>query len=364
MGDVALIAPVLGAIARSYPKVRQTVVTRKEYEPFFYNIPGAEVIGLDLRAKKYKGLIGIYRLYKELQRLGPFDYGIDLHGSLRSRILRLYFHRTLPFATIVKGRIEKRQQIRHTNKILHQLPHVVQRYTHVFERAGLEATPGPGPWITPETKARKLGHDFLVKQGITKKDTLWIGLAPFAGHEPKTYPFDRIKDLVRLIDYHLPCKLFLFGGGQQEIAMLKELTEISPDKTVLMAGNLSLEGEIGLMDRLDAMVAMDSFNMHIAALLGRPVLSIWGSTHPYSGFGPYGQDSRNVIQIPTELLDCRPCSIYGNKGCYRGDLACMYWIEPSDVFAGLCKIVNHQIPPQIEARSTILSNYNKSKKTT
>lgn len=98
MGDVALIAPVLGALARAYPKVRQTVVTRKEYEPFFYNIPGAEVIGVDLRARKYRGLTGIHRLYRELQRLGPFDYGIDLHGSLRSRMLRFFFRGKMPFA--------------------------------------------------------------------------------------------------------------------------------------------------------------------------------------------------------------------------------------------------------------------------
>lgn len=355
MGDVALIAPVLGALARAYPKVRQTVVTRKEYEPFFYNIPGAEVIGVDLRARKYRGLTGIHRLYRELQRLGPFDYGIDLHGSLRSRMLRFFFRGKMPFARIVKGRKEKRLQIRRRNKVLHQLPHVVERYMHVFERAGLKADTGPGPWITPETRSRKLARDFLVDRKIEKKDTLWIGLAPFAGHEPKTYPFERIRDVVRLIDYHLPCKLFLFGGGKREIALLEELVSIAPDKAVMVAGNLTLEGEIGLMDRLDAMIAMDSFNMHMAALLGRPVLSIWGSTHTFSGFGPYGQDDRNIVQIPTDVLECRPCSIFGNKGCFRGDLACMNWIDPTDVFASLCNIVQRPVPPQIAERKTILA---------
>ncbi len=355
MGDVALMAPVLGALARAYPKVRQTVVTRKEYEPFFYNIPGAEVIGVDLRLRKYRGLKGVYRLYRELERLGPFDYGIDLHGSLRSRLLALFYHRKLPFARIVKGRKEKRLQIRRRNKVLHPLPHVVERYLHVFERAGLSANPGSGPWITPETRARKLARDFLAERNITRKDTLWIGLAPFAGHEPKTYPFERIRDVVRLIDYHVPCKLFLFGGGKREIALLEELVACAPDKAVMVAGNLTLEGEIGLMDRLDAMIAMDSFNMHMAALLGRPVLSIWGSTHPYSGFGPYGQDDRNIVQVPTELLDCRPCSIFGNKGCFRGDLACMNWIDPADIFAALCHIVKRPVPAQIAARKTILA---------
>lgn len=357
MGDVALMAPVLGALARRYSHARMTVVTRKEYEPFFFNIPGAEVIGLNLRDKRYRGLRGVFRLYKELRRLGPFDFGIDLHGSVRSRLIRLFFGKKIPFALIVKGRKEKRLQIKHKNKVLFQLPHVVERYMHVFERAGLSADTGPGPWITPQTQSRKLARDFLIQRGIDKKESLWIGLAPFAGHGPKTYPFDRIKDLVRLIDYYLPCKLFLFGGGSKEIQQLQELIELAPGKTVMVAGNLSIEGEIGLMDRLDTMIAMDSFNMHIAALLGRPVLSIWGSTHPFSGFGPFGQDDRNIIQIPVELLDCRPCSIFGNKGCYRGDLACMNWIEPSDVFAGLYRILGRTLPKPIAERRTVLSQF-------
>ena len=80
------------------------------------------------------------------------------------------------------------------------------------------------------------------------------------------------------------------------------------------------------------MICMDSGNMHLAALSGVPVLSIWGATHFYSGFGPYNQDKENILEIDPIDLTCRPCSVFGNKPCFRGDLACLKMINPQMVF--------------------------------
>jgi ADP-heptose:LPS heptosyltransferase len=82
------------------------------------------------------------------------------------------------------------------------------------------------------------------------------------------------------------------------------------------------------MSHLDVMLSMDSANMHMASLVATPVVSIWGATHPYAGFMGWGQDSANVIQVD---LDCRPCSIYGQKPCLRGDYACLNMIKPETI---------------------------------
>ncbi len=359
MGDVVLSVPVISSLVSKYPEIRITYVTKKEYQPFFYNIPGVEIIGVDFQQKHYHGLIGIYRLYKELNRLGPYDYGIDLHGSLRSKILKFFFGKTLKFATIVKGRKEKKAQIRKKNKILKPLPHTIERYVHVFERAGLFVKVTPGKWISLDIYSKKMAREFLLKNSLEKKEVLWIGIAPFAGHTPKTLPLSKIEGLLKIIQNHLHqlnCKIFLFGGGKKEIEKLEELHKKFPDFTIVVAGRLSLEGEMALIEKLDLMIAMDSFNMHISCLLGIPVISIWGSTHPYSGFGPYGQKEDTIIQIPTKLLPCRPCSIFGNKGCYRKDLACLNWIEPEDIYQRICKILKIPISKEILEKDTILNN--------
>ena len=65
--------------------------------------------------------------------------------------------------------------------------------------------------------------------------------------------------------------------------------------------------------------------MHLASLVDTPVVSVWGATHPYAGFMGWRQRMDHAIQID---LPCRPCSIYGNKPCLRGDYACLTGITP------------------------------------
>ena len=97
--------------------------------------------------------------------------------------------------------------------------------------------------------------------------------------------------------------------------------------------------ELVLMSHLDVMVSMDSANMHFASLVNTPVVSIWGATHPYAGFMGWGQKTLNAIQIE---LGCRPCSIFGNKPCLRGDLACLRNISPEMVYEKVKRVLNKQ----------------------
>lgn len=85
------------------------------------------------------------------------------------------------------------------------------------------------------------------------------------------------------------------------------------------------------------MISMDSSNMHMAALSGTKVISIWGGTDPLTGFGAWQQPDEYSIRIPVEELTCRPCTVYGKGTCRRGDFACMEWLTPEMVFE---KLVN------------------------
>ncbi len=84
-----------------------------------------------------------------------------------------------------------------------------------------------------------------------------------------------------------------------------------------------------LISYLSVLVSMDSANMHLASLVNTPVVSVWGATHPYLGFYVYNQAPSNAVQL--EGLDCRPCSVFGNVPCWRGDHACMNRISPQTI---------------------------------
>ena len=101
-----------------------------------------------------------------------------------------------------------------------------------------------------------------------------------------------------------------------------------------LAGSLSLGEELKIIAQLDLMVSMDSANMHLASLVETPVISIWGATHSYAGFYGWNQPLENAVQAE---LSCRPCSVYGNKNCHRGDFACMMLINDKMVLAAIDK---------------------------
>ena len=158
----------------------------------------------------------------------------------------------------------------------------------------------------------------------------WIGIAPFAAHVGKMYPREKMEKVINKITLSHPTwRIFLFGGGKDEVDVLNSWAEKYP-QCVCVANVLhGLEEELILMSHLDTMVSMDSANMHLASLVGTRVVSIWGATHPYCGFMGWNQQEDDAVQITT--LSCRPCSVFGNKPCYRGDFACMNNILPEEI---------------------------------
>lgn len=331
MGDVALLAPVVQAFTIRYPDVGVTLVTRQKFAVFFEQFPNVRVVGADFEGR-HKGFRGLVRLFNELRQRGSFGVLVDAHQNLRSAVLkRLFWLTGVPSVMIDKGRAEKKALTRKENKVRRQLTHTVERYAQAFDRAGFVLKPSHSFQFLPVTSAEDELATFLSRQSILA-NTPWLGIAPFAQHQQKMWPFERFAPLLETLYAEQPITVFLFGGGPEEVAQLETLRQRFP-QTILVAGQLSLAAELALISRLKGMLCMDSGNMHLAALSGTPVLSIWGATHPDAGFGPWGQGDEAMLQIPTDVLTCRPCSVFGNKPCWRGDLACLYTISVEGVAA-------------------------------
>ena len=132
-------------------------------------------------------------------------------------------------------------------------------------------------------------------------------------------------------------QVMLFGGGEQEILKLAEIAK-SRNKVFSVAGELSLAEELALISNLDAMVAMDSGNAHLAANYGIPVITIWGVTHPYTGFYPFGQPEENALLPNREQFPLLPTSVYGNK-VPKGYENVMETIHPEQVLGKISEVL-------------------------
>lgn len=326
MGDVAMTVPVVYSLVKQYPNVEFTILTRSFFAPFFAHNPKIKFIGVDFNGE-YKGFKGILNLFQKL-RTQKFDAVADLHFVMRSIMLSWLFRLTgTSVAHIMKGKGAKRRLTRKRRKKLRRLPSTFQRYAKVFERLGYPVDfdfKSIYDWykLAPNEKGSVTG----IKEGK------WLGIAPFAKHTGKVYPLDKMEQVVAYFANHPHIKVFLFGAGKKEKEVL-ELWESKYTNAISLVGKLDLSSEIDVINRLDVMLAMDSANMHLASMVDTKVVSIWGATHPFAGFYGWHQNPTNVIQV--DDLGCRPCSVYGNKDCYKGDYACFARITPEMIIAKL-----------------------------
>ena len=327
MGDVAMVVPVVYSLAQQYPDVRITVLSRTFARPLFEDLaPNVNFMAADLK-KEYHGIKGLNALYRRLAAK-QFTAVADLHNVLRSEYLRLRFnighYRVEHINKHRKGR--RRITAKHAKR-LEQQPTSFENYVEVFKKLGYPVEIHFKS-IFPEGEKGNLN---MLPKGINVKNSFeqWIGIAPFAAHEGKVYPPRLTHQVIeQLLKKYPKARIFLFGRGKQEDQYFKEWCQIHPECLYVSHQLESLHQELILMSHLDAMVSMDSSNMHLASLTGTPVVSVWGATHPYAGFLGWGQSTDNIVQID---LECRPCSIYGQKPCRRGDYACMNGIAPETI---------------------------------
>jgi ADP-heptose:LPS heptosyltransferase len=290
LGDVAMTIPVVYSVAERYPEDEFIFLTKDTFQAIFINKPDNLVIA---------GLNDVK---------GKINKVADLHSVLRSWRMDVSF--LLKGAKIVlinKGRKEKRTLTQQKNKQLRPLTSSIERYQQVFEKLGYDA----GIHFTSLFSEKN------------RQEGVWIGIAPFAKHTGKTYPPEKMEAVIRQLQLIPQVKIFLFGGKNNQEKLEEWASTYENVQSV--AGQLSFPEELHLINDLDVMLSMDSANMHLASLVNTPVVSVWSATHPYAGFYGYKQNPENAVQVD---LACRPCSVFGNKPCERGDYACLKMIAP------------------------------------
>jgi len=330
MGDVAMTVPVLQAMVRTYPEVKITVVSRAFFAPIFQNIPNVTFYTADVKGK-HKGVLGLYKLYKELKKL-DIDLIADLHNVLRSKILGAYFNLSgYTIAQIDKGRAEKKALTRAKDKIFKPLKTTHERYADVFRELGYQLA------LTKEDVLPQLKITESIISFLGETDKKRIGIAPFAAFAGKTYPIAQMEQVISQLNDTKKYTIILFGG-KADAQQLSEW-ERTYEYVLNAAGQFLFEEELVLISHLDVMLSMDSGNAHLAAMFGKKVVTIWGVTHPHAGFYPYQQPKENALLADRQKYPLLPTSIYGNK-YPAGYEQVLQTITPATVVKRIEEVVN------------------------
>jgi ADP-heptose:LPS heptosyltransferase len=239
-------------------------------------------------------------------RAAPYDIVLDLHASFRSGILglanpggiRLGFDEAKELNTLFQ------------NILVSPGPGV----THAVDRNAAFA-PALGQRVAPEdfrlvygAYERQAALRFLAAKSVTPDERL-IYANPAARWVTKLWTVERWAKLADSLIGELGAQV-IFAGASGDVPYLRAVTELMKRRAFICAGKLSLGASAALADLCAAYVGVDSGPMHIAAMLGKPVVALFGPTDP-AKVGPYG---KGHVVIRREDLDCLGCR---KRSCAR-----------------------------------------------
>lgn len=321
LGDVAMTIPVLYPACRANPDTRFVMITKAWPASMFHDRPdNLMVVGIDVN-KEYKGLFGLIKLASHLRKQYNIDAVADLHSVMRTWIIGAWMKLCgIPVARLDKQRARRKALINHKSDEPVTPTH--DRYRQVFQQLGIEV---------PDNFTRLYdGKPLPVSPIVLDKEPgqRWIAISPFSAHEGKVYPLKLMEQVIAQLSKRDNYWIFLMGGGKAEKIALRAIAR-NNERVISMAEiKHGFTDEYALFGKCDLMLTMDSANMHLASLMGLKAITIWGATAPACGFLGYGQDSGIDIQLD---MDCRPCSIYGERDCRYGDYRCLARITPEQV---------------------------------
>jgi heptosyltransferase-2 len=318
IGDILLTTPLIRALRARHPGARIDALTKAGFAPLLADNPRLDAVLAPLPGESLAGLAA---------RLRParYTHRLDLHGSLRSRLLRLLLPghwRSYPKHQVARALLVRTRR----NHYPIGTPPVAERYFRAAR--GLDVTPDGGPpefFLAPA--ARGDADAWLAAVGLDPSRGL-VALAPGAAHATKRWPLEHWKALAAALTAHQHPLVIV--GGPEDSAAAREVAGALPG-TAVAAGLFGLQGTGALLARSRALVSGDTGVMHMATAVGTPVVALFGPTVEAFGFFPYRAPAR-VLQRD---LPCRPCSRMGGPVCPLGHHDCLRGLLPGTVRAAL-----------------------------
>ena len=314
LGDACMSIPAVRAIKRGRPDARITILSPEKIADVWRIVPEVD----DVLCKPNKA--GVLKVSSIIKVAGPFDVSVLLPNSPRSAFETM---RTgIPRVVGYKGRW--RSKI--VNQVIPDQPkdgpprHHVEHYLHIADKIGGDIS---DPEIFAEPWARPISNS---------GQRLRVGICAGAEYgSAKRWPLERFAETAKMVSEQNPnCEWVIFGAPKEK-ALGEELSKMLDGNCRNLAGKTTLRELIHELRTCEALVTNDTGTMHLAAFIGVPTVSIFGSTEP-KWTGPIGA-RHHVIR---HHVECSPCFL---RECPL-DFRCMKEIEPDEVAAAVLGVLS------------------------
>lgn len=315
IGDIVLTTPVVRNLKTQLDDPQVHYCTKEQFRSIVDPNPYID--------KKHYLKDNLNDLIREL-KAEKFDYIIDLHRNLRTRIIKTRLG--VKSYSFDKLNWEKWLMV---NLKINKLPnrHIVERYMDTVKPLGV--------------KMDSLGLDYFIpEKDVVPLKTLpethqkeYVAYAIGAQHNTKKLPLKRMIELCDKINKPI---ILLGGPGDAETGeaicrffektdksapMEEGLTRMNKKAIIYNAcGKYNLNQSASLVKQARYVFTHDTGLMHIAAAFKKQIFSIWGNTIPLFGMYPF---RTKFTVFENNRIDCRPCTKIGYAKCPRGHFKCM-----------------------------------------
>jgi heptosyltransferase II len=307
LGDCVISIPAVRAIKGGRPDAEVTVLAPEKMAALWRLVPEVDHV-LSLGKKSIWGAPRLLRCHR------TFDVGVVFPNSFRAA-LELWLG-GIPRRVGYPGHSRRwllNQVVRPPPRLTGPPLHQAEHYLHLARSLGVTAEPREIALTGPAGS-----------NGSRSK----LGLCPGAEYGPaKRWLPDRFAEVAAKI----AGEWVLFGTSKDEECGAQIAAALG-ERCRNLIGKTTLEELIAELRQCRLLLTNDTGTMHLATLLGIPVVAVFGSTEPRLT-GPLGTGNRVV----RHQVECSPCFL---RECPL-DFRCMKAVSAEEVATVIRQIVNH-----------------------
>ncbi|MEM2661459.1 MAG: glycosyltransferase family 9 protein [Nitrososphaeria archaeon] len=299
IGDLVCTTPAIHAARQAYPEAKIGILVNSYNAEIVKNNPDIDEIYIYEKAKHVpeKNKLAIwFNNLKILTKIRKEKYDIAIAcGSYSPRLERYAF---MTGAKLRVGYLPSKSKSPFYNMpiIEPQKPmHEVERVFTLLSPLGIKASPDVMRIFPSQTEIQRV-KDFLLKRSFfanAQNDKPLIAFHISSRKSENRWSHDNFISLARLILENHNTNIMLLwspgsennpyhpGDDEKAELIIKAVPEIIPFKTI------RLSELIAALSFAELVVCLDGGAMHIAAALGKPIVTIWGSTDP-TRWRPWG----------------------------------------------------------------------------
>ena len=320
-GDIVLASPAIDALHKAWPGTRIVYAVKGPFADLVRHHPAVSEVIETREGESFLGYLARLKAAKP-------DVVLDLHGKMRSRMIRWLLPRSIPKVVWNKRPWEDNLPVRLGLRPYKAAMLISDRYHAAVEmlvggkvpyrrdaplprprrpgncgRGADEGRTRSGEADARDEPRRELGDQALARRPVR------------GAREARGGPGDAGR------------------AHRQPIRVpLAETVRAAVPNAANLCGALPLKALGGVISRCTAFVANDSGPMHMARALGVPTLTFFGSTDP----DQFLFDGHHAMFAGVE---CSPCHFYGRRKCPKGHFRCMLDLSSDQAWGALTTLV-------------------------